>query len=336
MVDYNTLLSVVRGKAGEILPKPRQQFAKAQIAKSEAYLADYVELDAKTKYKGWLEETSGWYDHPDNVEYKWETEERLYPYGNFRAYTTDRINTELNTMKTPLERQTYFQNAAPVWPSWLMKEYEYDIERDRNLTEARNLELSRINNKLSTEDILNEVTTRGAFFLDGGVSMRMHAEDLQTALTYGYTTEIHTAGGRFVVPLDGQLKPVFSLSPESYPEVDPSEEYILLSDTYKMIEKAIKPYHAESLEDIHGTNVSNSKALYENIHRMGRGYEDFHNNIILDYAITQSNPFDIINTGLENKIYEDISVGMYETVEDAVVAFMDHWTSLLETLEKRS
>ena len=338
-MNQNDLLkNIATGNSKTNTPKPREVFADAQLSKAEQDLNNIPgNITGDDRYKMWKRSTRDWIPHPKNIEGMWKLEERAYPSSSFKQDTKNRINRELQALPSDTAKMDYFKREASRWPKWLQETYRPDIERERMLTENRNLELSRINNKLATEDILTSFISQGNLSFDRGVSQRVHSEDIYNALKYGFTSEITTNGeGRVSVPLGGELAPVYALNPEMFPAVDPQEEYILLNDTFKMIDDIITPYYSKEESDYKVVEKANKRMLYEKLDKLGEKFTDQHSNIILDYAETQSNPADVINTGLSSVVSNNINKESYNNNFDTALDFINKWKSLLSTLERRS
>lgn len=337
VADYNTLQMIAKGTPRETVT-PKQLLAKAQLDASKTALNSIpANLSPKDRYRVFKRETRDVISHPDINDKMWELEEQAYPGSSFKSDTTNRINRELDQLPSDSERGDYFKNNASSWPSWLQKEYEMDIERSRIMGEGRALELSRINNKLNTEDAVNHITTRDDFKLSHAVGRRIHSEDLYSAIQYGYTPdEIHTdEAGRIAVSVQGALVPIYSLVQEDYNPIDPQEEYILYSDNYNMIDKMLAPKYKEAEQEYQLLDRENKRVLFDKLDTLGNNFTEHHNNIILDYAQLQFDPVAAVNQGLEKVVTKAIDQNIYTNEHDLIFDFIKKWEGLLQTSEKR-
>lgn len=338
-MNQNDLLkNIATGQSSSSTATPREVFADVQLKKAEQDLKDIPSnIIGKDRYKMWKRSTRDVISHPNNVEGMWKLEEQAYPSKTFWQDTTNRINDELLALPSDTAKMDYFKKEAPKWPEKLQKQYNPDIERVRGLTENRALGLGRINHRFTTEDILTSFVGQENLSFDRAVAKRIHSEDIYNALLYGFTTEITTnSEGRIAVPLGGQLAPVYAIDPDMFPAVDPREEYILLNDTYKMIDDFIDPYYTKSESDFKLIERSNRKMLYEKLDQLGGQFTDQHSDIILDFAETQRDPGDVINLGLASVVTNNINSDVYSSSFETALDFVNKWKDVLGTLERRS
>jgi len=337
-MSYDILKNIATGQPIKSSATPREVFASKQLQNAKESLDSIPNtVQEKERYKMWKRSTRDWIPHPDNIEGMWDIEEQAYPGTSFKQDTVNKINRELEASLSDTEKNDYFQRNAPQWPQWLRKKYKPDIDAGRLKAEQRVLGLSRVNNKVETRDIVNEFVSAPNLYLNSTVAKRVHSGDFFTAVKYGFTTEITTdEDGRVAVPLDGGLVPVYALNPELFPAVDPREEYILLNDTFKMIDDIIDPYYSKSESDFKLVEKANKRQLYENIDTMGDKFTDQHVNIILDYAEGQPDPEDVINRGLSKTMSQAIDKDVYNSSFDIALDFVSKWQEVLSTLKKRS
>ncbi len=336
--DYDILRSIATGSSAKKIATPRQTYAKAQLDRARNTLDSIPSnITGKDRYLMWKRETRDWIPHPDNIEEMWELEDRAYPNGSFKQDSITKINNELEAMPSDTAKMDYYKKNASTWPEWLKKYYGSDIERSRTITENRALELSRINNKLATEDILNSFVSQENLYFNRAIAQRTHSEDIYNALSYGFTNEITTnSEGRVSVPLGGGLAPVYALNPDQFPSIDPREEYILLNDTFKMVDDTISPYYHKSESDYRLIDRRNKSLLFTKLDKLGNKFTDQHYNIILDYAEMQSDPAEAVNEGLGSVITKRIDSNEYNSSFETALDFVQKWQEVLGTLDKRS
>ena len=335
--NYQTLKEIAKGPKNLQL-SPKQVLAKSQLDYSKKVLDNIPSnVDSKDKYKIWKRETRDMIPHPDTIEEMWAMEEKVYPSNNFKQHTVNRINNSIEALSTTLMKSDYFKNNAPTWPKWLRKTYETDIAKIRTSVQKKNVGLARVNNQLATEDIMTNIVGQKNFKLNSTVAKRVHAEDTFMAMQLGFTTEITTDDdGRISVPLEGSLAPVYSLDPANFPLVDPEEEYMVLEDTYKLIENIIDPHYKKVESDYALLDRKNTRTLAENIDRLGEGFTNYHSNFILEHAKLSPDPVSVINNGIGKIINKNIKVGNYTSSYDIALDFVGKWKQTLDVLKKRS
>lgn len=159
--------------------------------------------------------------------------------------------------------------------------------------------------------------------------------DYYTAMKYNYHEEIDVKGGRLSVPRDGELVPIYALPAEEYPPVDPSEEYILMNDTFKMIQSAFKPYYDKAVSGMKKETKSVSKDLFNSIKGLGSNYKEHHYNIILDYAMQEKDPIAVTREGVIDIISNNYNNGHYSSDAEAFLDYRMMMVNLMSTLKRR-
>jgi hypothetical protein len=306
-MSIEKLKNIAMGNSQDI-PSAKEEFLKSQNNQSEQIISELGHLSPTERYESWEKQIGNTLQDP---EYRWATKEKLWPTDSFKTDVTQSIDFDLKTQRSVRDTNSYFQKEYSKWPGWLQDHYKEPAEKTIPYLEQEELSDARINNKLSTRNILSNSLNTLEF--SGTQSVAAHAADISSALLMGHENLHTNSEGRISVAVDGQLSPIYAMKNDT--PTSPLQEIILLRDTSKQIEDIIRPSVTAQQNDLKAGVRAKNRKLFDALKTDEHGdLEEFEDDIIYNAAMDELDQVGTAVEGIKNLVASRDSGNPWDTL----------------------
>jgi len=324
------LLNTIAGKPSPTGPSPQEIQVEFQNTKAREKAESLNYLTNDVRYKTIVEDIL---PTMDDVEARWELQEKYHPTGNLESETLDNINIDLASKGTKQEEYFYFQDNFSNWPKKIQDRYRQRATDTIEYNPKQDLQDSIINMTKNTRAIVSESLQN--MKLGGNQSLSALVSDFQTAIEYGYNQGISTNDeGQLVVIKEGETIPIGSLPPEQNPSSE-LEKQIMRAYIRDAIQEEVKPYWQHARNELRDTIRLKDKTLFNKLGtEEGKDLNKFALQIIATAAEHDMDQMKTAQAGIK-KILES-EIHKYKTPFEYFAGYIQKIDEMQTLLEKRN